>query len=716
MAGDKGNTIASVNTIDKFKNTKETTSTAAADGPCCRVATPAAHSPRRQVGRGGGNPGPVTPGRRVTTHSVTPHGPAPENEGDDDTTVYSSPQPSEVAVDSNTPVESSPLVNAESPSESETFHIILIYLSLLALSRHSTRPVVDLNMNTQLLQLDAFLAGHITADGDATQWLPESETPVRRQRYTDLCVELVPNLTATIKRQSQENRDTEPKNQAQGDKNPEHTIFWKMYLAPELVKSYGKLVQRWRRDDKDFNPDMDPWTEPQRYNGLIELLNAIVAVQYNFEQWRHISPEPDFNQMLRPVGVEFQRVMRDPTSIQAYYSMTTPQGKRFWQHQIIPETNTKITEYDSLQIWRLKEPGSIYLLPDPKDVTVPRLPKDKVWMKVDENGQKWTCGRYEWSPTLIFYVFDKKTNAYINHHVLPPDLLDTMDLNDRAWSVSYRKKIAQWRNRATLQSTTTREAWSIEERAAAYEWANAYCRENGIDKLRTAVADQKKKEIHDVIKEADGHDRSPESVGAWMRHQMSKKPKEPLGRLHTEHRRVLALINAGKDVPGRVQFPDQFIDIEKFKREEQAKIAAKEDTKGRKKRKRHEGDEEDGEEEDIVDDAGEEITAEPNKDVINDSCNYDLEDDTPYEIDKAYQQEESDNLPNERPKRAKLDSKSKFWQRVEVAEEQPHPKLYIKLKGMTKDEEMAAAEAAGRAADRAAAAAEGKAGETKETS
>ncbi|KAE8869377.1 hypothetical protein PTNB73_04430 [Pyrenophora teres f. teres] len=700
MAGDKGNTIASVNTIDKFKNTKETTSTAAADGPCCRVATPAAHSPRRQVGRGGGNPGPVTPGRRVTTHSVTPHGPAPENEGDDDTTVYSSPQPSEVAVDSNTPVESSPLVNAESPSESETFHIILIYLSLLALSRHSTRPVVDLNMNTQLLQLDAFLAGHITADGDATQWLPESETPVRRQRYTDLCVELVPNLTATIKRQSQENRDTEPKNQAQGDKNPEHTIFWKMYLAPELVKSYGKLVQRWRRDDKDFNPDMDPWTEPQRYNGLIELLNAIVAVQYNFEQWRHISPEPDFNQMLRPVGVEFQRVMRDPTSIQAYYSMTTPQGKRFWQHQIIPETNTKITEYDSLQIWRLKEPGSIYLLPDPKDVTVPRLPKDKV--RVVPN-----------TDLLRIRQEDKRIHQSSRP---PPDLLDTMDLNDRAWSVSYRKKIAQWRNRATLQSTTTREAWSIEERAAAYEWANAYCRENGIDKLRTAVADQKKKEIHDVIKEADGHDRSPESVGAWMRHQMSKKPKEPLGRLHTEHRRVLALINAGKDVPGRVQFPDQFIDIEKFKREEQAKIAAKEDTKGRKKRKRHEGDEEDGEEEDIVDDAGEEITAEPNKDVINDSCNYDLEDDTPYEIDKAYQQEESDNLPNERPKRAKLDSKSKFWQRVEVAEEQPHPKLYIKLKGMTKDEEMAAAEAAGRAADRAAAAAEGKAGETKETS
>ncbi|EDU41100.1 hypothetical protein PtrSN002B_011584 [Pyrenophora tritici-repentis] len=698
MADYKDNQIAPIEKAatgsnrDDLKSTKETT------------PTTSAHASSRRVARGGDNSSPVTPGKRVTIRSASLFGPG--NEGDDDRGVYSSSLSSKTAVESEPSVEFGTLVNSKSPSESEKHHIILTYLSLLALSRNSLRPVIELSMDTQLLQLDAFLAGHITADGDATQWLPESETPMRRQHYADLCAELVPNLTVTITRQSQENWNAERKNQAQGGNNPEHKMFSKIYLAPELVKSYGELVEIWRRDDKDFNLDMDPWTEPQRYNGLIDLLNAISVIQYDFKNWRHVSPEPEFNQMLRPDGVEFQRVMRDPSSIRACYRVTTPQGKQFWQDQIIPEINEKITEYECMQIWQLKKPGSIYLLPDPKDVSIPRLPKDRVWIKSDENGQEWICSVNKWSPTLIFYVFDKKTNAYINHHVLPPYLLDTMDLNDRAWSVSYRKRIAQWRNRATLQSTTTREPWSIEERAAVYEWANAYCKDNGIDELRIAVADQKRKYIHDVVKKSDDHGRSAESIAAWVRHEMSKKPKEPLGLLYVEHLRVLAMVNAGEKVPGRVQFPDQFIDVDKFKNEAQAKAAAKESSRREKKRKRGKNDGSDGDES-VVDDADRSISVESYENIAKDPRNNDLEDDATDEIGEAYDREESCNIPQGCHDRAKIYPKGKGKQRGEVAEKQPHLKLYIKLKGMTKDEEMAAAEAAGRAADRAAATAEG---------
>jgi len=50
------------------------------------------------------------------------------------------------------------------PRESQILHILLAYLSHLAFSHNFPRAVIELNMQTHLLQLDTFLAGHITEE------------------------------------------------------------------------------------------------------------------------------------------------------------------------------------------------------------------------------------------------------------------------------------------------------------------------------------------------------------------------------------------------------------------------------------------------------------------------------------------------------------------------------------------------------------------------
>ena len=500
-------------------------------------------------------------------------------------------------------------------------------------------------METQLLQLDTFLAGHITEEGDATQWLPESEIPERLQRYTDLCAKLVPNLTAAIHRQSQDNRDAEPKNQIHGYKNPEHLMSWEIFLAPGLVKVYGELVEELCEERNDYNPDMDPWTEPQKFSRLIDVINGIFKLQHDFDNWKHISPEPQFNQLLRPEGLEFQRIMRNPSHIRTYYCFKTPQGKRFWQHQIIPEVDEKIKEHEAAKIWQQKTRGSIYLLPDPRDVTVPRKNKDKTWAKSDGNGQTWTYGDEVWSLTLIFFAFDKKTNAYINYHIVPLELLDTVDLNDQAWIVACRRKIGQWRSRAAGDTATHRYPWSVEERAVAYAWANDYCKTLGIDQLETRIIDRNKKNILDAVNAAISGSRNAESVRAWIRNQMTKKPKEPLGILFAEHKRVARMINAGVEVPDEVRFPEEFIDIDKFKADERLKDHRNTSTNVDKKRKRDENDRSD-----------------PEENAANNSRNYDLDDDATQTADQGDDQEDDEQADSDIPrtlKRAKLNLKSK---------------------------------------------------------
>ena len=88
------------------------------------------------------------------------------------------------------------------PLNQEELHILLTYSILLALTRHPSQPVVDLDIPAQVRQLDAFLAGDVTEEGVATHWSVESQRTERLRQYQNLCDQLVPNLTATIKKQS----------------------------------------------------------------------------------------------------------------------------------------------------------------------------------------------------------------------------------------------------------------------------------------------------------------------------------------------------------------------------------------------------------------------------------------------------------------------------------------------------------------------------------
>jgi len=69
----------------------------------------------------------------------------------------------------------------------ERLHILLTYSTLLALTRDASRPVVDLNMESQVRQLDAFLAGDVTEDGVAIHWSARSQGAKRLWRYEKLC-------------------------------------------------------------------------------------------------------------------------------------------------------------------------------------------------------------------------------------------------------------------------------------------------------------------------------------------------------------------------------------------------------------------------------------------------------------------------------------------------------------------------------------------------
>ncbi|KAH8642371.1 hypothetical protein IG631_05313 [Alternaria alternata] len=346
--------------------------------------------------------------------------------------------------------------SSSNPSDLEKLHILLAYSTLLALTRDASRPVVDLNMEAQVRQLDAFLAGDVTEDGVAIHWSARSQGAERLSRYEKLCNELVPNLIAAIKKQSQANLNTEPKNRVHGENNPEHRSFYEVFLTPNLVTMYGKVIEKMRKKDMSMNPDFDPWTNAVKYGRLIQLFKTIYDHQYDFTNWKHTRPEPVFNQTPRQEAEEFMRVMDNRDQIRVYHCIVTPLGKVFSQLETIPEIAIKYSDEQLEKMWRDKTRPK-YLIPDPAFVTIPAKQKDMTWANLDGVGKVWTRGTQSWSTIFKFMVFDKATNAYIYDHVVDIDVLDQINLNDETWVNRYCKTISEWRSRATGESTKVRD-------------------------------------------------------------------------------------------------------------------------------------------------------------------------------------------------------------------------------------------------------------------
>jgi hypothetical protein len=454
-----------------------------------------------------------------------------------------------------------PPVPSSAPLDTEKLHILLTYSALLALTRDPSRPVVDLHMEGQVRQLDAFLAGDITEDGVATHWSAESKTPERLQRYKDLCDQLVPNMTAAIKKQSLINLNTTLKNLAIGDKNPEHQSFSELFLSPSLVAIYGKLVEKSRK--KGIDPDFDPWTNTVKHGKLIKIFQAIYEFQYDLTGWQHIRPKPVFNQKPHSEAEEFMRVMDDKDQIRVYHHVSTPLGRQFSQLDTIPETTITYTEKQLFRMLRDKTRPK-YLIPDPAAVTIPPKRKDIPWVNADGVGKIWTRGETSWSPSWKFMVFDKATNAYLRHHLVDPELLDQIDLNDDTWVTRYRKKISQWRGRATGETIRVSEHWTNEERVVVYEFINKWVKKNGIDKFAPLVWEDEKVALKAALANKAGHERSAESFRHWGRRQMLDKPHEPLGVLYIKAQDIATRINAGDAVPDNERYPDKAIDIADF--------------------------------------------------------------------------------------------------------------------------------------------------------
>ncbi|KAI4709352.1 hypothetical protein J4E89_006101 [Alternaria sp. Ai002NY15] len=446
------------------------------------------------------------------------------------------------------------------PLSPEELHILLTYSTLLALTRHPSQPVVDLDIPAQVRQLDAFLAGDVTEDGVATHWSAKSGDPERLQRYQNLCDQLVPNLTAAIKKQSQANLNAEPKNRVHGDINPEHQSLSQLFLSKDLVSLYGALVEKARK--KGLDPDVDPWTNPAKFGKMKALFESIYVLQYDFDNWQHKRPKAVFNQTARLDAEEFIRVMNKRDCIRVHHRVTTPLGKVFAQLDVIPEIAIKYTEQELTRMWRDKTRPK-YLVPDPAAVTIPNKRRDTSWVTSDD-GETWTRDETTWTPTFKFMVFDTATHAYTHEHLVDLDLLDLIDLNDDAWVLKYRKKLSQWRNRDTGETTKMRDPWTDDERAIVYEWVNTWVKKNGVDKLLPRVMESGREDLQATLVAKTGFLRSVDSVSGWARQQITNKPNEPLGVLYIEGQKLAARIEAGESVPDDERYPDEAIDIADF--------------------------------------------------------------------------------------------------------------------------------------------------------
>jgi len=471
------------------------------------------------------------------------------------------------------------------PLDPERLHILLVYSTLLALTRHPSRPVVDLDIPAQVRQLDAFLAGDLTEEGVATHWSAKSNGSERLRQYQNLCDQLVPNLTAAIRKQSHANLNAEPKNRVHGDRNPEHQSLSQLFLSKDLVTLYGAWVEKARK--KGLDPDVDPWTNPTKFGKMKALFESIYVLQYDFDNWQHKRPKPVFNQTAR-LDAEFIRVMNKRDCIRVYHRVTTLLGKVFAQLDVIPETAIKYTKQELTRMWRDKTRPK-YLIPDPATATIPNKRRDTSWVTSDD-GETWTRGETSWAPTFKFMVFDTATNAYIHEHLVDLDHLDQIDLNDDTWVLKYRKKLSQWRNRDTGETTKARDRWTDNERAVVYEWVNAWVKKNSVDKFLPRVMESGREDIQATLAAKTGLLRSVDSVSGWARQQMTNKPNESLGMLHAEGQKIAARIDAGENVPDDERYPDQAIDIADFLAKAKPQTPS-EHSKSGKKRK-HDSDDE----------------------------------------------------------------------------------------------------------------------------
>ncbi|KAI4606379.1 hypothetical protein J4E80_010131 [Alternaria sp. BMP 0032] len=468
----------------------------------------------------------------------------------------------------------------------ERLHILLVYSTLLALTRHPWRPVVDLDIPAQVRQLDAFLAGDITEDGVATHWSAISNGSERLRQYQDLCDKLVPNLTAAIEKQSQANLNAEPKNRVHGDTNPEHQSLSQLFLSKDLVTLYGALVEKARK--KGIELDVDTWTNPTKFSKMKAFFESIYVLQYDFNNWQHKRPKPVFNQTARLDAEEFMRVMNNREQIRVHHRVTTPLGKVFAQLNVILEITIKYTEEELTRMWRDKTRPK-YLIPDPAAVTIPNKRKDTSWVSSDD-GETWTRGETSWAPTFKFMVFDTATHAYIHEHLVDLDHLDRIDLNDDAWVLKYRKKLSQWRNRDTGEATKARDPWTDDERAIVYEWVNTWVKKNGVDKFLPRVMENKRDDLQATLVAQTGLLRSVDSVSGWARQQMTNKPNEPLGMLYIEGQKLAARIEAGESISDDERYPDEAIEIADFLAKANPQTPFEHNESG-KKRKLHSDDE-----------------------------------------------------------------------------------------------------------------------------
>ncbi|KAI4654244.1 uncharacterized protein J4E78_007289 [Alternaria triticimaculans] len=518
-----------------------------------------------------------------TSDSYTPLAPVTaEAHRNSDRTTTRDTAPDCSNEDEMAPLPTSPIL----PLGPEKLHVLLTYSALLALTRHSSQPVVDLDMQAQVRQLDAFLAGDITDEGVATHWSAESQRSERLQRYQHLCDELVPNLTAAVKKQSRENLNAEPKNRVHGDRNPEHRPLSQLFLAKNLVTMYGAWVEKARK--KGIDPDVDPWTNPTKFSKVIPVFESIFTLQYNFDDWQHTSPKPVFNQTARLDAEEFMRVMDNHDQIRVYHRINTPLGNVFAQMDVIPEIATKYSKDELTSMWRDKTRPK-YLIPDPTTVTIPNKQKNTYWQRSDD-GKTWTRGETSWAPTFKFMVFDTATHAYIHEHLVDLDHLDQIDLNDDTSVLKYRKKLSQWRNRDTGETTKMRDPWTDDERAIVYEWVNTWVKKNGVDKLLPRVMESGREDLQATLVAKTGFLRSVDSVSGWARQQITNKPKEPLGMLYIEGQKVAARIEAGESIPDDERYPDEAIDIADFLAKATLQISSKHDRSAKKRK--HDSDDE----------------------------------------------------------------------------------------------------------------------------
>jgi hypothetical protein len=257
-------------------------------------------------------------------------------------------------------------IEREDTVSTQELYLQCKFSALYILALQKPKPVVHINDNTIMQDLDAFISGYLREDGCTSHLAParDVEGVAEYQKMRDRAVS---KLVERIRKRSEDNLAKEPKNRVVGTNNPEHGAFCNVIITPAVFDMYRQM-----RNTPKFGIDAE---NPQKCPKLWSFLSKVVAAQYDFEKWAFVSPKAVFNQ--KPVFngedkiEEFQLSIDYPDQIFAFLQFKIPGTEQYWSEiDVFDDLPAPVTNKRNFKVYS-KHKFAVYFHPDPESVTIP---------------------------------------------------------------------------------------------------------------------------------------------------------------------------------------------------------------------------------------------------------------------------------------------------------------------------------------------------------